>query len=64
MRQHEYFLFTKILGRIRMLEIRNEKLIIDGYVIGDEERILSIFEKANKYDEIVKSDFLKGGQQC
>ena len=64
MRQHEYFLFTKILGRIRMLEIRNEKLIIDGYVIGDEERLLSIFDKANKYDELkAKTNFGKEASQ-
>lgn len=43
------------------LEIRNEKLIIDDYIIGDEERLLQIFDKANKYDEIVKSGFLKTG---
>ncbi|WP_296882253.1 hypothetical protein [uncultured Methanobrevibacter sp.] len=36
-----------------MLEIKNQKLIIDGYVIGDEDKLLSIFDKANKYDEIV-----------
>lgn len=64
MRQHEYFLFTKILGRIRMLEIRNEKLIMDGYVIGDEERLLSIFDKANKYDELkAKTNFGKEASQ-
>jgi len=34
-----------------VLEIRNGKLCIDEYVIGDEERLLSIFDKANKYDE-------------
>ena len=45
-----------------MLEIRNKKLIIDGYVIGDEERLLSIFEKANKYDELkAETNFEKGG---
>ena len=46
------------------LEIRNKKLIMDDYIIGDEERLLEIFDKTNKYDEIVKSGFLKGGQQC
>lgn len=45
-----------------MLEIRNRKLVIGGYVIGDEERLLSIFDKANKYDEIVKSGFITGGE--
>lgn len=44
-----------------MLEIRNNKLIIDGYTIGDEERLLSIFDKANKYDEIVQATFEEGG---
>ena len=43
-----------------MLEIRNQKLCIDDYVIGDEERLLSIFDKANKYDEIVKATFKEG----
>ena len=43
------------------LEIRNEKLIIDGYVIGDEERLLSIFDKANKYDELKAQTNSKGG---
>lgn len=45
-----------------MLEIRNGKLCIDEYVIGDEERLLSIFDKANKYDEIVESGFITGGE--
>lgn len=64
MRQHEYFLFTKILGRIRMLEIRNQKLIMDGYVIGDEERLLTIFDKANKYDELkAETNFEKEASQ-
>ncbi len=48
-----------------MLEIRNGKLHIDDYIIGDEERLLTIFDKANKYDEIVKAGFIKeGGHQC
>ena len=47
-----------------MLEIRNEKLIINDYVIGDEARLIEIFNKANKYDELVKDTiFKKGGQQ-
>ncbi|MBQ6512232.1 hypothetical protein [Methanobrevibacter sp.] len=33
------------------LEIENEKLIIDGRVIGDEEKIISHLEKSLKYDE-------------
>lgn len=45
-----------------MLEIRNGKLVIGDYVIGDEERLLSIFDKANKYDEIVENDLKKGDQ--
>jgi len=34
------------------MEIKNEKLYIDGYAIGDEERLIEIFDKANKYDEL------------
>lgn len=46
------------------LEIRNKKLIMDGYVIGDEERLLSIFEKANKYDELkAETNFEKEASQ-
>lgn len=33
------------------LEIRNQKLYIDGKAIGDEERLLHLFDKAIKYDE-------------
>ena len=33
------------------LEIRNQKLYIDGKPIGDEERLLQLFDKALKYDE-------------
>ena len=46
------------------LEIRNQKLIMDDYVIGDEDKLLSIFDKANKYDEIVASFKKEGGPQC
>ena len=47
-----------------MLEIRNQKLIMDGYVIGDEERLLSIFDKANKYDELIaETNFEKEASQ-
>ena len=42
------------------MEIRNEKLYIDGYAIGNEERLIEIFDKANKYDEL-KASFEKGG---
>ena len=34
-----------------MLEIKNQKLYIDGKAIGDEERLLHLFDKAIKYDE-------------
>ena len=33
------------------LEIRNEKLYIDGKAIANEEELLIIFDKAIKYDE-------------
>ena len=47
-----------------LIEIRNKKLIMDGYVIGDEERLLSIFEKANKYDELkAETNFEKEASQ-
>ena len=42
------------------LEIRDEKLIIDGYVIGDEEKLIKIFDKANKYDELTETTFKEG----
>ena len=38
-----------------MLEIRNQKLCIDDTVIGDEEKLLTIFDKAVKYDELKAS---------
>lgn len=34
-----------------MLEIRDQKLYIDGKAIGDEKRLLHLFDKAIKYDE-------------
>lgn len=43
-----------------MIEIRNNQLIINDYVIGDEERILAICNKAKKFDEL-KADF-NGGE--
>lgn len=43
-----------------LLEIRNQKLCIDGNTIGDEEKLLAIFEKAIKYDELMETTF-KGG---
>ena len=39
-----------------MLEIRNEKLVIDGYAIGGKEELLAIFKKARAYDKL-KADF-------
>lgn len=42
------------------IEIRNEKLIIDGYTIGNEQDIIDICEKAVKYDEL-KASFKEGG---
>ena len=42
------------------IEIRNEKLIIDGYTIGNEEELIAICEKAVKYDEL-KASFKVGG---
>ena len=33
------------------LEIRNQKLYIDGRAIGNEERIIQLLDKAVKYDE-------------
>lgn len=35
----------------RMIEIRNQKLYIDGIAIGDEEYLLHVFNKANKIHE-------------
>ena len=35
-----------------MLEIRNQKLYADDTVIGNEEKLFTIFEKAIKYDEM------------
>lgn len=43
-----------------MLKIRNQKLFIDDFCIGNEERLLEIFDKAIKYDE-TKATFGKGG---
>ena len=41
------------------MEIRNEKLVIDDNVIGNEDELLIIFDKANKYDEL-KATFNSG----
>jgi len=43
-----------------MLEIRNEKLHIDGHAIGDEDYLLTLFEKAVKYDELKEANFKEG----
>lgn len=43
-----------------MIEIRNEKLCIDGVAIGDEDTILAICDKAKKFDDL-KANFEKGG---
>lgn len=34
------------------MKIKNNKLVIDDQIIGDEEYVLSQFEKAVKYDEL------------
>lgn len=34
------------------MEIINEKLVIDHFVIGNEDRIIEICEKALKWDEL------------
>jgi len=44
-----------------MLEIRNEKLCIDDFVIGNEDKILEICEKALKWDELQQTTNFKGG---
>ena len=40
-----------------MLEIRNQKLYIDGKAIGDEDYLFEQFEKAVKYDEAKETIF-------
>lgn len=45
-----------------MLEIRNQKLLIDGMVIGDEDHLFEQFEKAAKYDEVMAATNFKGGE--
>lgn len=52
--------FTKNHGR-ESVEIRNQKLYIDGHAIGDEERLIEIFDKALKYDEL-KATFENRGE--
>ena len=41
---------SKITEVKEMLEIRNEKLYIDGHAIGDENKVLDHLEKSIKYD--------------
>lgn len=43
-----------------MIEIRNEKLYIDDYVVGNEEKLVEICEKAEKWDEF-KANFKQEG---
>jgi hypothetical protein len=43
-----------------MIEIRNKKVIIDGYAIGNEEELLAICNKAKKFDDL-KASFEKRG---
>lgn len=43
-----------------MIEIRNEKVVIDGYIIGNEEELIKICEKADKWDEL-KANFENRG---
>jgi len=45
-----------------MIEIKNQKLIINGYAIGDENKILAELNKAKKYDEL-KATFNGGDSQ-
>ena len=55
-------IYFKKYGVVKaMLEIRDKKLVIDDHIIGDEARLLEIFDKANKYDELVAT-FEEGGQ--
>lgn len=42
------------------MEIRNEKLIIRDYVMGNEEAVIEAFEKAKKWDDL-KANFEKDG---
>ena len=53
---------SKKTCEVNRMEIKNEKLYIDGYAIGDEERLIEIFDKANKYDEL-KASFEGGDSQ-
>ena len=42
-----------------MIEIRDNKLVIDDLIVGDENKIVEICEKAVKYDEL-KANFKDG----
>lgn len=54
--------FKKNPERIKMIEIRNSELVIDGHAIGNEEKILAALNKAKKYDEL-KATFNGGDSQ-
>ena len=57
----KYISSKKLKGDVKaLLEIRNQKLCIDGNAIGDEEKLLTIFEKAIKYDELMETTFKDG----
>lgn len=43
---------SKKTVEVKRMKIKNDKLVIDDCVIGDEEYVLSQFEKAVKYDEL------------
>lgn len=43
-----------------MIEIKNDILHVDGHPIGNEEKLLEIFDKSNKYDEL-KASFKQDG---
>lgn len=44
-----------------MIEVKDDKLVIDGVPIGDEEYLLSLFRKAVKYDKLKEAIFKKDG---
>ena len=35
-----------------MIEVINDKLVLDGHIIGGEDEVFEIIKKAGKYDEI------------
>lgn len=40
-----------------MIEIRDDKLVVNSHVIGDEDQIMTILEKAQKWDEYEEAIF-------